>query len=416
MKTAQLLPLAIVSASLLVFQTSAQEWTRFRGPNGTGVSDAKSIPVTFTEKDYNWQVKLPGTGHSSPVVWGDKIFVTTTDVKNAGNMLRCHSAKDGRLLWSVSVDFAPFKKHNLNSFASSTPCVDEDRVYMTWSTPEKYVAVAYTHEGRKVWEKDLGTFASSHGLGASAILFEGKLILPNDQNDDSHIVALNAANGDTIWRTARKGSDKTAYSTPCVYAPEGERPTLIFNSFSYGISALDPDTGKLVWGFEGAFTMRSCSSPVIGGGVIIGSTGSGGGGNYVSAIHPGDRAGKKPDQAWRLRQSAPYVPTPVYYEGHFYLISDGGIASCVEAASGLVKWQERVCGKTYGSPVLIDGKFYCISTTGEVAVTRAAEKFELLGKSDLGEEVQSAPAISDGTMYIRTTGSLISVGGNQAGG
>ena len=347
---------------------------------------------------------------------GDLIFVTTTDVKDAGNTLRCHSVKDGSLLWSVSVDFAPFRKHKLNSFASSTPCVDKDRVYMTWSTPEKYIAVAYTHAGRKLWERDLGTFASSHGLGASAILFEGKLILPNDQNEDSHIVALNAANGKTLWRTARRGSEKTAYSTPCIYASKGEKPVLIFNSFSYGISALDPDTGKLVWGFEKAFKMRSCSSPAIGGGVILGSTGSGGGGNYVTAIRPGNRAGKRPELAWHLRQAAPYVPTPIYHEGHFYLISDGGIASCVEAKSGLVKWQERVGRRTFGSPVLIDGRFYCISTTGEVAVMRAAETFELLGKSDLDEEVQSAPAISGGTMYIRTTGRLISLGGNQSGG
>ena len=416
MKTAKLLSLAIAAASLLAFQTSGQEWTRFRGPNGTGVSDAKTIPVTWTEKDFNWQVKLPGTGHSSPVVWGNRIFVTTTDVKDAGTSLRCHSAKDGSLLWSVSVDFAPFRKHKLNSFASSTPCVDKDRVYMTWSTPEQYVAVAYTHGGKKVWERNLGTFASSHGLGASGILFEGKLILPNDQNEDSHIVALNAATGKTLWRTARKGSAKTAYSTPCIYAPKGERPSLIFNSFSYGISALDPDTGKLIWEFEKAFKMRSCSSPAIGGGVIIGSTGSGGGGNYVTAIRPGNRAGKKPVLAWTLRQAAPYVPTPVYHDGHFYLISDGGIASCVEAKSGLVKWQERVGGRTFGSPVLVDGKFYCISTAGEVAVMRAAETFELLGKSDLDEDVQSAPAISGGAMFIRTTESLISVGGNQSGG
>ena len=104
----------LVASLIATTSTFAQEWARFRGPNGTGFSRAQTIPTTWTEKDYNWQAKLPGTGHSSPVVWGDRIFVTTTDVKDAGNSLRCHSAKDGSLLWSVSVDFAPFRKHKLN--------------------------------------------------------------------------------------------------------------------------------------------------------------------------------------------------------------------------------------------------------------------------------------------------------------
>ncbi len=414
MNTDKLTLLATAAVVLTAGSSNAQEWTRFRGPNGTGVSDATGIPVKWTDKDHNWKVKLPGTGHSSPVVWGDRIFLTTTDLQNAGNTLRSHSVKDGSLLWEAKIDFSPFRKHKLNSFAASTPCVDKDRVYMTWSTPEKHVAVAFTHGGKKVWERDLGTFASAHGLGASAILFEGKLIVPNDQNEDSHMVALDAKTGKTVWKTARKGSEKTAYSTPCVYAPAGEKPSLIFNSFSYGISAMDPDTGKMLWTFEDAFDKRSCSSPVIGGGVIIGSTGSGGGGNFVTAIRPGNRAGKKPELAWRLHEAAPYVPTPVYHEDNFYMISDKGIASCVDAGSGSVRWRERVCGRTFGAPVLVNGRFYCISTAGEVVVIRADEKFELLAKNDLNEEIQTTPAIAHGTLFIRTTGHLISLGGKQS--
>ncbi len=414
MKTSRFLTLA-GAAVLSVLQSEAQDWTRFRGPNGSGVSEAKTIPVKWTGKDFNWKVKLPGTGHSSPVVWGDRIFVTTTDLDNAGNSLRCHSAKDGSLLWSAAIDFAPFRKHKLNSFAAATPCVDKDRVYMTWSTPEHYVALAFTHDGKKVWERDLGTFASMHGLGASAILFGNKLIVPNDQNEDSRMVALDTRTGKTVWQSARKGSEKTAYSTPCVYAPEGEEPCLIFNSFSYGISAIDPETGKMLWTFEEAFDKRSCSSPVIGGGVIIGSTGSGGGGNFVTAVRPGNRAGKKPELAWRLHDKAPYVPTPVFYEGNFFMVSDKGFVSCVEAASGSVRWQERACGPSFGAPIVVDGNFWCISTKGEVVVLRAGEKFEVIARNDLKEDIQTTPAVSRGTMYIRTTGHLISLGGNQSG-
>ena len=414
MNTDKLIPLTAAAVIITAGATHAQEWTRFRGPNGTGVSDARTVPAKWTEKDYNWKVKLPGTGHSSPVVWGDRIFLTTTDPDRAGNTLRSHSVKDGSLLWETRIAFAPFRKHKLNSFAASTPCVDKDRVYMTWSTPEKHVAVAFTHGGKRVWERDLGSFASAHGLGASAILFEGKLIVPNDQNEDSHMVALDAKTGKTVWKTARKGSEKTAYSTPCVYAPKGEKASLIFNSFSYGISAMDPDTGEMLWTYEDAFDKRSCSSPVVGGGVIIGSTGSGGGGNFVTAIRPGNRSGKKPELAWRLHEAAPYVPTPVYHEGSFYMISDKGIASCVDAASGSVRWRERVCGRTFGAPILVDGKFYCISTAGEVVVIRASEQFEQIAKNDLDEEIQSTPAIAHGTMFIRTTGHLISLGGKQS--
>jgi len=198
MNANKMISITAAAVVLAVGSSNAQEWTRFRGPNGTGVSEAKTIPVKWTAKDYNWKVKLPGTGHSSPVVWGHRIFVTTTDPDKAGNHLRCHSVKNGALLWEARIDFAPFRKHKLNSFAASTPCVDGERVYMTWSTPEKHVALAYTHDGSKVWERDLGSFASAHGLGASAILFEGKLIVPNDQNDDSHMVALDAETGNRL--------------------------------------------------------------------------------------------------------------------------------------------------------------------------------------------------------------------------
>jgi outer membrane protein assembly factor BamB len=267
----------------------AQEWTRFRGPNGTGISPAKTVPTAWTEKDFNWKVPLPGAGHSSPVLWGDKIFLTSGDDQAGQVLVFCISAADGRVVWQKAFPFATYPKHNYNSFASSSPAVDERRVYVCWSVPARCTLLALEHDGKLAWEKDLGPFVSQHGNGTSPIVYQDKVILGNEQDGDSFLIAVDAATGATRWKTPRKTAE-TAYSTPCVYQPKEGKPALIFNSHAHGISALDPDNGKVLWEFASAFDKRSVSSPLVAEGLIIGSCGSGGGGNYVVAVRPGEPA------------------------------------------------------------------------------------------------------------------------------
>ncbi len=394
-------------------KADAQEWTRFRGPNGTGISDAKTIPTQWGESDFNWKTALPGVGHSSPVLWGERVFVTSADEKRMQFTVLCVNAANGKVIWQKEFPFTPHRKHANNAFATSTPTVDAERVYVARTEPAHNFLFALSHQGELVWEKDLGPYRTQHSGGPSPILHEGMVILANEQDGESSLVAVDARTGEPRWKTPRQTAPSSAaYSTPCVYQPKGGKAALIFNSEVHGISAVAPDTGKVLWEFADAFDKRSVSSPVIAGDLIIGSCGSGGGGNFVVAVRPGDVAsGKKPERAYEVRRSAPYVPTSVYLNDRLFLWSDGGVASCVNASSGEVKWQERVGGNFFSSPVCVDGRLFCVSRTGEVAVISASDKFEVLARNQVGEETHSTPAVAGGRMYIHTSRHLISVGG-----
>jgi outer membrane protein assembly factor BamB len=403
--------LAFTLGFQLAVAAQAQEWTRFRGPNGSGLSNAKTIPTRWTEADFNWKAALPGVGHGSPVLWGDRVFVTASDEKRGVFMVLCLRAGDGSVLWQQEFPVQPLAGHRYNSFASSSPAVDADRVYVCRTEAAQQVLMALNHQGAKVWERDFGRFAAQHGSGTSPIVHDGLVVLANEQDGESFLVAVNAATGKTRWQTPRQ-TKQAAYSTPCVLQAAGAPPLLLFNSEAHGISALAPDTGNVVWEFPKAFDKRSVSSPVIADGLVIGSCGSGGGGNYVVAVRPGDASGAKPPQrAYEIRRSAPYVPTSLCVDGRLFLWSDAGIVSCVVASTGEAKWQERVGGDFFGSPVCVDGRLFCVSTAGDVVVVRAGERFELLAKNPLGELTHSTPAVAGGSMFIRTRQHLVSVGG-----
>jgi outer membrane protein assembly factor BamB len=398
----------------LVLTGTAQEWTRFRGPNGSGLSDAKTIPTKWSATDFNWKVVLPGAGHSSPVLWGDKVFVTSCDEKAGKFLVLCLKAGDGSTFWKKEFPLIPSEKHNLNSFASSTPTVDADRVYLCRTEAAHVTLCALTHGGEQVWGKDLGPFTAQHGGGTSPILHDGMVIFPDEQSGESFLIAVDASTGETRWKTPRT-SGAGSYSTPCVYQPKQGQAQLIFNSEVHGVSGLAPDTGKVIWEFTKAFDKRSVSSPVIAGEFIIGSCGSGGGGNFVVAVRPGIPAtGAKPARAYEVRRSAPYVPTSICVGDWLYLWSDAGIVSRVHAATGEVKWQERAGGNFFSSPVCVDGRLFCVSTTGEVVVVGVSEKFEVLARNPLGETTHSTPAVAAGRMYIHTSGHLVSVGGKTS--
>ena len=420
-------PLPLLAAALalagLSLTTNAQEWTRFRGPNGTGVSDAKTIPTKITANDINWKIELPGIGHSSPVLWGDHIFLTTAG--DAGGLkVLCLAAADGKTLWQHDFPLTPFAKHKFNSFASATPAVTAGAVYVVWNEPEHYFLAALDHTGQVLWQRDFGAFVSQHACGTSPVVVGDKVILGGEQDGqefvpgstrtgESFIAAVDAKTGKTLWQTPRR-SVVVAYSTPCVRQAKDGKLSLIFNSQAHGISALDLETGKELWSYDKAFDKRSVSSPFMAGDIIFGSCGSGGGGNYVDAIKAGDpTAAGKPELAWQLKKSMPYVPTGVAVGDLVYLWSDGGILTCVHAPDGEIRYQERVGGNFFGSPVLIDGRLFAVSTAGELVVAEASDKFNVLHRFPLEELCHSTPAVAGGRLYIHTERHLISIGGKK---
>ena len=221
----------------------------------------------------------------------------------------------------------------------------------------------------------------------------------------SSIVAVDRKSGEIRWQTERL-SEVVSYAVPCIYTPPTGDPELICMSTAHGIFSLDPESGEENWAID-VFDKRTVSSPIVVDGLILGTTGSVAGGNYVVAVQPEP----SPELAYEIRRQAPYVPCPVAKDGLLYLWSDKGIVTCVRAATGEQIWQQRVGGNYSGSPIIAGDHLYCIDEDGVVVVLAAAEEFKLLGKNPLGEGSRSTPAVADHRLYLRTFSHLVSIGG-----
>jgi len=226
------------------------QWSRFRGPNGAGISNAKTVPVKWTDADYNWKVRLGGKGHSSPVVWGGRVFVTSGDRSTARRSVFCIEAKSGKILWQRHYTSKAFSKHRDNSYASSTPVADAAGVIVTWTTPKTVVLLALDREGKDVWRRDLGPYVAIHGNGSSPIIVGEMVILANEQADPkalpsvywaptapkvagkSFLMGVDRKTGKTKWQIERKSS-QAAYSTPCVYRHADGRQDVVFEHVAW---------------------------------------------------------------------------------------------------------------------------------------------------------------------------------------
>lgn len=393
--------LAATTLLAAVSAAPAQNWTRFRGPNGTGISDLKGIPATWSPGDFVWKVTLPGVGHSSPVIWKNKLFITSAIDEGAVRYLHCLDATSGKKLWTKTTGLNKSHKHKKSSWASATPAVDAERVYVAFADKESYFLAAYDHGGELQWRRDLGPFDSQHGQGVSPIVFEDLVILPNDQDGPSSIVAFNKRTGQTVWSTLRS-IRRTSYATPMILREKGKKPQLICASGATGVTSLDPYTGRQNWQ-AGEFPLRTVASPIAADGLIIQSCGGGGVGKLLIAVDPTrPEDGAKSRIVYKRERTLPYVPTPVAYKGHVFLWDDNGVVSCVEAKSGRNVWTKRVGGNFSGSPVCIDGKLYAMNEKGEVVVIAASPRFKSYGKTPLGDFSHATPAVAGGRLYLRT--------------
>ena len=406
--------LMLVCMTLLT-TSNAQEWARFRGPNGSGLSPAKTIPVEWTADDYNWRVALPGKGFSSPVVWGDKIFVTSIVEKEFKKIVRCLRTSDGGLIWQQELPLKVHPKWKDNCDDSSSPAVDGDHLYLSWATPDEYIVVAlHQSDGRLVWRRDLGPWVAEDGFASSPVLFEDMVILANDQDEGgtSSVVALDCKTGETRWKNPRR-TLKASFSTPCLYKPKDGPAQLIVISRANGMVGIDPRSGKTNWEID-LFSLHTTGSPLVAGGLIFASAGAGTAGSEMYAVRPGDPVtGAKPQVAYEIKGSLPYVITPVAKHRLLFTWSDRGVATCLDIPSGQVHWKQRIGGTYLGSPVIVDNRIYCIDQQGRVIVLAASDKFKELARVDLGEPSNSTPAIADGVMYLRTFSQLMSLGGRD---
>lgn len=383
-------------------------WPRFRGPNGAGVSDAKTISANITDKDIRWKTPLPGVGHSSPVIWGDKLFVTSGDADTGAQRVHALAVDSGKILWTKQFASQTFRMHRFNAYAAASCTVDAERVYFVLTSKTDRKLIALTHAGDEVWRYDLGGYEAKHGSGTSPIVYNGMVVMANDQIAKGFLVALDAATGKEKWKINRPAGN-AAYATPCLIGA-GDDAALVFASQEAGIAAIDPATGKTKWQLnDGFFPKRVVSSPVIADGKIVISCGQGGGGEFLVAVDPNNG---KPREAWKLNRTAPYVPTAVYANGLLFVISDGGIGTCLDPANGKIKWQQRLGGNGYyASLVAVNGVVYAVGRDGKIITYRASDTYEKLGTGDLGEEAYATPAVAGGRMFLRSVSHVTCIGG-----
>lgn len=407
---------SLAASAFLAHAESDAAWSQFRGLGNTGIAPDLAIPSTITEKDYAWKIELPGSGHSSPAIWGDKIFVTCEKDGSGKRSLVCLSAADGKQLWAAQDEFSPYQQHRFNSFASSTPCADAARVYVSWTDGSQRYVIAYDHGGKEAWRKMLGAFKAQHGSAASPILAAGVLMITNDgeEGSDGFIAGLDPATGDEKWRIARK-IDKASYATPIVLG-EGDATQVITTCSAVGATSLDPRTGEVNWETGEPLKNRCVASPVYADGVLFFTAGQGNGGKECHAFKIDIKdPKKKPEPAWGDQiKGLPYVPTPLAIDGVIYMWNDSGMMTAFRAKDGSVLYdRERVGGEFYCSPVAIGDRIVSVSRTGEIMVAGAGKTFEMLGKADLGEDFNATPAVANGRLYLRTTTHLICVAGKS---
>lgn len=408
--------LAGIVATLAAAQAvGAQEWTRFRGPNGTGISGSKNVPVTWTEKDFLWRVPVAGTSDGQPVVWGERIFLTSAEKNGAEHVVVCLSKADGKELWSKRYPMATYKKGAARCWSNSTPTVDADLVYACLVHQGKYLVVALTHDGKEAWSRELGEFQGEHAFGASPILHDGKVIVTNDHQGKAFVAALEAKTGKTVWQNDRTPSEQTAYSTPCLLE-RGGRTEILLSNKSHGLSSLDPATGKLNWESGGVFALRSVASPMVAGDLVFGSCGSGSyKTNYFVALRLGGQGNVlKSNLAYKIEDTnlVPYVPTPLVVGNRVFVFQDRmGLATCLEASTGRIVWSERTARSGFfSSPVLVENRIYINAKAGETLVLEAADTFKLLATNPLGEGCHATPCVDGGRFYMKTFGHLVCIG------
>jgi outer membrane protein assembly factor BamB len=390
----------------------AEEWPGWRGPRGDGTSFEKYVPIHWSKTDnIVWKADVPGKGHSSPVIWGDRIFLTTCIEGELKRELLCLDRRDGKLLWQrVVVTAALEPKHQLNSYASSTPATDGKHVWVSFLAIPDVVVVCYDTDGNEVWRSSPGPFASKHGFCCPPILYKDTVILNGDQDAEAWIVALDQATGKERWRTDRPHRTRS-YCPPLLVNAAGREQLVL--SGSKCVASYDPDTGKQLWLIDGP-TEQFVASLVYGDGLLFLTAGFPE--HHIMAIRP-DGTGNVTKSAilWRDTRGASYVPSPIAHGDYFFVVSDEGMASCLEARTGKRRWMERLGRHHSSSPVSAGDYLYFPDDDGTTWVLRAGPKFEVVSQNDLGEECYSSPAVARGQIFLRTLHHLWCIGQGTKG-
>ncbi|HQR31862.1 MAG TPA: PQQ-binding-like beta-propeller repeat protein [Blastocatellia bacterium] len=409
----KLIPVLLAAFSIITM--AADNWPQFRGPDGTGHSDAKDLPTEWSEtKNIVWKTPIHDRGWSSPVIFGKQVWLTSASKDGKQLFALCLDKDTGKLIRDIKLfDVAqPQYAHPFNTYASPTPVIEQGRVYITFGSPG--TAAIDTKTFKVLWERR--DFECNHfrGSGSSPIIFRDMLLMHFDGSDHQFVVALNKNTGKTIWRTERsidfqdldkdgkpaaEGDLRKAFSTPHVEQINGR-----WEMISLGAKAAysyDPFTGKELWRVEERGQHSASTRPVLGHGMIFYPTGFSNGQLY--AVRTGGN-GLVTDThvAWRVKRGASNKPSILLIDDLIYMIGDTGIATCVEAKTGNIVWQQRVGGEYSASPVYADGKIWLFSEEGKTIVIKPGRSYEKVAENNLDDGFLASPAIAGKAFYLRT--------------
>jgi outer membrane protein assembly factor BamB len=410
----------LASFLLLAGVVNAQTWPQFRGPNTQGRSAETGLPLKWSgAENIIWKAELPGESWSSPVVWGNRVFVTTATDGGVSCRVIAIDRKTGAILWNKEV-FKQIirRKENRNTFATPTPATDGNLVYACFGDGS---FAALDFEGRVVWINRDYPFYGQHGLGTSLLLHDGLLIMARDGSSDgedkkigwqtpwdkSYVVALDAKTGKERWKTGR-GLSRISHGTPAIWTAPNGRAQVISEAGDV-LQGFDLKTGERLWSSE-VIGEGKAPSVVLGDGLAF-TSGGWGGKESIKAFRLGGKGDlKESNLVWEQRKGMPKVPSMIYVNRYLFAITDGGVATCMKADTGELAWQQRIGGNFSASPVAAEGRIYFVGDNGETTVIKAGPEFEILAKNPLGEKVQASPAISQGQMFIRTERHLFAIG------
>jgi outer membrane protein assembly factor BamB len=441
----ELKPVAQPDATATVVTGSAappMNWPQFRGPGASGVADGQDPPATWDVEagtNVRWKTPIPGLGHSCPVVWGGRVFLTSAVGGNTkvrtGNYGDPSSVKDdcphafqvlcldrdtGKVLWTrTAFEGVPkVKRHLKGSHANCTPATDGRRVVACFGSEGLY---CYDFEGNLVWKRDLGSLDSSFaieqqyewGFASSPVIHEGLVLLQCDLSKDSFLAAYRLEDGSLVWSTPR--DEIPSWSTPTVWRNR-QRVEVVTNASQYA-RGYDPESGKELWRLDKK-SEATVPTPVVSPDLAFVVSGNrpiqplfavrpGAAGDI--SLNEGETQGDH--VAWARMRGGPYMPTPILYGPYLYTCGNGGMVTCYEAATGKEVYKERLGGGSYtASPVVADGRIYFASEQGEVRVVKAGPQFKLLAVNKVGGTCMATPAISGGVLFVRTTDALLALG------
>lgn len=385
----------------------AENWPGFRGPRGDGSSLEKGLPIKWSAtENVAWKIETPGRGHASPAVWGDRIFLVSALEDKQERILLCLDRKTGRTLWQRTVLTSPLEHiHELNSYASSTPLADGERVYVSFLDREQMFIAAYDFEGNKVWEVRPGPFKSVHGYSSSPIPYKNTIIVNGDHDGDGFIVALDRKTGGTVWKIERPNHTRS-YCTPIIREIAGKPHMMLTGSKC--VASYNPDDGSLQWIMDGP-TEQFVAAPVYNGKYLFITAGYPE--KHLLAIKP-DGSGMVGEGqiVWRTRRGASYVPSPVLVGQYLLQVADGGFLSCYVADTGEQLWTERLGGGHSASPFAAEDRAYFQSDRGETSVVKPGPMCEKLAVNSVGEDTFASPVPSQGQIFIRGVKHLFAIG------